>query len=373
MLDPGRAHVRALDGVRGLAIGLVLLYHGFTYERFGGGIGHYIDSVRLIGWVGVDVFFVMSGFLITGILLESKGQPRYWRNFLIRRGLRIFPLYYAVLILILVGTLAMPELSKSGVATIWVNFAYITNFWIARYGENHVPLDIAWSLAVEEQFYIVYPWVVRFCKPRTLAIVLVSAMIAAPVLRYLTFEYGAQPQLGPYVLPYTRMDALAVGALVRLAFDRPQRPLIAMIARWAPLLCAMALAVTLTWPRGAVVSDVRYVVVGYSVTAIAGASLLARILIAAPTSPLRRAFEWGPLVYLGKVSYCVYLIHLIARVVVAKALGHVFAPGDRGLAFCTVQLVLMVALAVAGATLSYRYFERPILALKDRWAPVAKP
>ena len=369
--EPGRAHVRALDGVRGLAIGLVLLYHGFTYDPFGTGIGHYIDDVRLIGWAGVDIFFVMSGFLITGILLETKDQPHYWRNFLVRRGLRIFPLYYAVLVVILVASLAVPELSRSGVGAIWVNFAYLTNFWIARYGENHVPLDSAWSLAIEEQFYLAFPAIVRRCSRRRLAQVLIGAIVAAPIFRWLTFEYGEQPQLGPYVLPYCRFDCLAIGALLRLGFDA-RRPIVKFLGTIAPIACAASITVLMTWPRGVTIVDVRYTVAGYTLTAIAAACLLARILLAAPESPLRRAFEWRPLVYLGKISYCVYLIHLIARVIVDRALAHVFVAGDRGIAFCTAQLAGMLALSVAGATLSYYYFERPILALKDRFAPVTR-
>ena len=228
MTAPGaRFHVRALDGVRGLAIAMVLLYHGWTF-RGDGDVGWAINQVRVIGWAGVDVFFVLSGFLITGILVESKGEPGYWRNFLIRRGLRIFPLYYAVLLLLLGAGLALGRAGVTGGAAgelvrglgnMWVNFLYVTNFAIASWGEDRVPLDTAWSLAIEEQFYLLYPALVLALSVRGLRRALVAMVIAAPILRVLVFRHGPQPVLGPYVLPFCRMDALAVGALVRLALD----------------------------------------------------------------------------------------------------------------------------------------------------------
>ncbi|MBX3154697.1 MAG: acyltransferase [Deltaproteobacteria bacterium] len=366
-----RTHVRSLDGVRGLAIALVLLYHGWTFTQHsnGFGIGFALDHVRQIGWAGVDVFFVLSGFLITGILLESRDKPRYWRNFLIRRGLRIFPLYYAVLVAILIGSLVSPELRRGGIANIWVNFLYLTNFWVATVGENKVPLDSAWSLAIEEQFYLVFPAVVKLVTRRMLTYVLIGIVVAAPLLRFLTWEYGAQPVLGPYALPYCRLDALAIGALLRLAFEERAEVELALLRRVAPVLCVAAVAFLYTSSR----KELPFIVAGYSLTALATASLIACLLAARAGSPLRRVFEAGPLVYIGKISYGLYLFHLIVRLVVTQALARVFAKEDLGgTLYCTCQLVAMVVLTIAVAALSFRYFEQPILRLKDRWAPASR-
>ncbi|HWO25205.1 MAG TPA: acyltransferase [Kofleriaceae bacterium] len=395
MTAPGSVHIRGLDGIRGLAISMVLLYHGWTYRGpgdIGETVGGTINAVRVIGWAGVDVFFVLSGFLITGILVETKGQPRYWRNFLIRRGLRIFPLYYAVLVLLLGAGLVLAragvvsgaagELAR-GAGNIWVNFLYVTNFAVATWGEDRVPLDTAWSLAIEEQFYLVYPAIVLLCTRRGLVLALVAMTAAAPVLRVLVFEYGPQPVLGPYVLPFCRMDALAIGGLVRLAYGggRPEPALLAVLRRLALPLCAAAIAVLLAWSR----KDVRFVAVGYTLTAVAAAALLVRLLAspASPASPassaspasapLRRVFESRALVHIGKVSYAVYLFHLIARAVVAQGLARVF-PREQigGTAYCAAQLFGMSLLAIGAATASYHLFERPILRLKDRWAPAGR-
>ncbi len=374
MTSPGPVHVRALDGIRGLAISMVLLYHGWTF-RGDDDLGWAVNQVRLIGWAGVDVFFVLSGFLITGILVETKGQPRYWRSFLIRRGLRIFPLYYAVLVLLVLVGLVLARGGATGGAAgelvrglehMWVNFLYVTNFAVATWGEDRVPLDSAWSLAIEEQFYLVYPAIVLACSRRRLAHVLVGMVIAAPILRVLAFELGPQPVLGPYVLPFCRMDALAIGALVRLAYDAPDHPALTALRRHAPALCVAAVAVLIAWSR----KDLRFVAIGYTLSAVAAAALLVRILQGGDRSLLRRAFESRTLVHIGKVSYAVYLFHLIARTVVARGLARVFSPEQfGGTAYCAAQLLGMSVLAIGAASLSYVAFERPILRLKDRWAP----
>jgi peptidoglycan/LPS O-acetylase OafA/YrhL len=378
MTAPGPVHIRGLDGIRGLAIAMVLLYHGWTFRDTGdagAAVGAAIDTVRAIGWAGVDVFFVLSGFLITGILVETKGQPRFWRSFLIRRGLRIFPLYYAVLVLLVAAGLVLARAGATsgaagelvrGLDKIWVNFLYLTNFAVATWGEDRVPLDTAWSLAIEEQFYIVYPAIVLLCSRRGLVRALIGMVIAAPVLRVLVFEYGPQPVLGPYVLPFCRMDALAIGGLVRLAYGGPEPALLAALRRNALVLCAAAVAVLIAWSR----KDVRFVAVGYTLSAVAAAALLVRLLASPEGSLLRRAFEGRALVHIGKVSYAVYLFHLIARAVVAQGLARVFPREEiGGTAYCAAQLLGMSLLSIGAATASYYLFERPILRLKDRWAP----
>jgi peptidoglycan/LPS O-acetylase OafA/YrhL len=355
-------HVAALDGMRGLAIGLVLLYHGWTYSLEGGWTeaGLMIDRIRGIGWAGVDVFFVLSGYLITGILVGTRGKPNYWRNFLIRRGLRIFPLYYAVLVFLLV---ASRFISMPGVENMWVNFLYVTNIAIAVWGENHVPLDIAWSLAIEEQFYLVYPWVVRWVSTRTLAIILVGVVVAMPIFRVLLWKFGPQPTLGPYTLP--RFDALAWGALICVALERDRPALVDGLSRAALPIGIAALVCLYAWTR----ADIRFIAIGYSLNALAATALLARIL-KAPRGLVGKVFETRWLVYLGKISYGVYLIHLIARVAVGKALDKVFSvPLRHGIAYCALELVGMIIVTVVAATVSFYYFERPILRLKDRYAP----
>ena len=166
------AYTPALDGLRGIAIILVLLHH-LTIYRPTRGIDEWIATVPLVGWSGVDLFFVLSGFLITGILIDARGSKRYFTSFYARRTLRIFPLYYLVVFVALILVPLSQTLHRVLVGPYpdpphlpyWL---YYTNFSIAERGLVHGWLDIAWSLAIEEQFYIVWAVLVFICLPRWL-------------------------------------------------------------------------------------------------------------------------------------------------------------------------------------------------------------
>jgi len=159
--------VPALDGLRGIAIILVMLHH-FTYYRPTSGIDEQIVSVLIFFWTGVDLFFVLSGFLITGILLDTRGNERYFTSFYARRILRIFPLYYLILFLALVvlpkfpavHTVLIGQDASVDLPPQWPYWLYLTNFSIADRGWVHGWVDVAWSLAIEEQFYLIWPLVV---------------------------------------------------------------------------------------------------------------------------------------------------------------------------------------------------------------------
>jgi peptidoglycan/LPS O-acetylase OafA/YrhL len=365
-------HVHALDGVRGLAIALVLLYHGWMFKLVpdADALGTAIDSVRQVGWAGVDVFFVLSGYLITGILCDSKDRPDFWRSFWIRRSLRVFPIYYIVLLAILVAGMVSPAFRHEGLSQIWVNFLYLTNFWVGFRGEDVVPFDSAWSLALEEQFYLVFPFLVRLCSRRALTFALIAIAVAAPVFRILTWHYGSQRVFGPYALPYCRMDALAIGALLRLAIsDATKMSIVNAASRSMPIVCTLAFCFLVVTQR----KDAQFIAVGYTLTAVAAATLIARLISSPPRAWGRRFFEGRALSYLGKISYGVYLFHLLVRVVLIKLLAKVFAPEDiNGTVYCAVLLFAMTGITLIVATVSFRLIEKPILTLKDRWAPVKR-
>src|SRR5687767_2907742 len=168
--------IPALDGLRGIAIILVMLHH-FTYYRPNSGIDAQIASVLFFGWAGVDLFFVLSGFLITGILLDTRDSKRYFSTFYARRTLRIFPLYYLVLLLAFVVLPKFPALHPVLLGQVgpvdlppqWPYWLYLTNFSIADGGWVHGWVDVAWSLAIEEQFYLVWPLMIWLCPPRLVA------------------------------------------------------------------------------------------------------------------------------------------------------------------------------------------------------------
>src|SRR6478735_7238859 len=180
-------HVPALDGLRGVAILVVMLFHMAMVPPIGR-VASVWASVTHFGGLGVDIFFVLSGFLITGILLNAREQPHYFRNFYARRALRIFPLYYAVVFLSLVVLpRAMPwTVAKFGTVNreaVWYWF-HLSNFAIARRGAFvHGVLDVSWSLAIEEQFYLIWPAIVLFASRTGLRLLCLSLIVGSCMAR----------------------------------------------------------------------------------------------------------------------------------------------------------------------------------------------
>src|SRR5688572_4277989 len=206
------------------------MLHHFTYYRPETGVDRVLAGVPLFGWVGVDLFFVLSGFLITGILLDTRGSDRYFTTFYARRTLRIFPLYYLVLFLGLVVLPNFPEAHQAltGVGDNpppqWPYWLYLTNFSIADRGWAHGWLDVAWSLAIEEHFYLVWPLVIWLCPPRVMAALCAVIILAEPAARIFARATNVDP-LPIYVLTWFRVDGLAIGALLALAQRRGLLPM----------------------------------------------------------------------------------------------------------------------------------------------------
>ena len=221
-------HIPALDGVRALAILLVMGVHTDVFFRSQPTAGtRLVDAVMGFGWGGVDLFFVLSGFLITGILFDTRAAPGYYTSFYARRALRIFPLYYVALAVILLvlpilGAMwhhATPKLFEHQ-AWLWT---YTTNIGIALHGRWELAATgqtvLFWSLAVEEQFYLVWPFLVAALSPRALTR-LAGAMVVGALLLRLGLVFWGDHVVAVYVSTLTRMDALAMGALVALAARR---------------------------------------------------------------------------------------------------------------------------------------------------------
>src|SRR5579863_9160491 len=226
-------HVRAYDGLRGIAIVLVLLRHlgeDLPARRLGG----VVDAALNAGWLGVDVFFVLSGFLITGILLDARGdeaQPSegYFLRFYARRALRIFPLYYLFLaVTIFIARPPMPH-------GTWWYWSYTSNVLIARHGwpEGLWETGHLWSLAVEEQFYLVWPAIIAWTPRRRLPVLCVAIIVGAIAVRIALIHQGAA--LGAYVLTPARADTLAVGAALAIALRSGPRVKDAIV-RAAPIV-----------------------------------------------------------------------------------------------------------------------------------------
>jgi peptidoglycan/LPS O-acetylase OafA/YrhL len=363
--SPPRGFVAELDGLRGIAILLVMTHR--LWPRTGA-LAHF-DSVAGIGWIGVDLFFVISGFLIAGILLDTKGEADCLRNFYVRRVLRIFPLFY-----LFVGgmLLTFPVLTGGFAHSAYISKSGSPLWYLLQLG--NVPEGVlgkdppywlapVWSLAIEEQFYLSFPWLVRAFDRRRLAKVLVWLFVLAPVVR--TAAFLAVPQLDRFQYQFTlcRFDAIAAGCLLALVVRMPtetqprQRTLVAIVAAASLIAIVTGLDRTTVFGR----------TLGYSVVAVGFAAVVLLVVRARDATSV----AWlrvSPLRYLGKLCFGLYLLHRPADTIVDALAHRVGVAGD----VWWLIPVKMVA-AVALATVSWRLLERPFLRLKDRFASRAHP
>jgi peptidoglycan/LPS O-acetylase OafA/YrhL len=360
---PRLHHVPQLDGLRALAIGLVLLHHlpvvlGREFEL--------LRPFSAAGWIGVDVFFALSGFLITSILLGSVDQPRYWRNFYVRRGLRILPLYYGLLTLIFLTRTIAPGLPAEMRPSPWWFYGFLSNFWYAHKPvSTDFTLEITWSLSVEEQFYLLWPLMIRYLPRRVLAVGLGGLILAAPAFRY--FLAAGAPSLCHTLC---RVDGLAIGALAALWWFTPRA---VAAPRWigglAVGLWATLLAVIVS--GGFQLERWGVPVFIYALVPAATAATIIAVLTGQARG-LARILGWRPAVAIGKVSFGLYLLHPLAfsmtRQMAVKCGAAEHPPGTlAGLGWCVGATGLAIVMAFA----SYQVMERKFLALKDQLAPVA--
>ena len=373
MIKTDAGFIPALDGLRGVAVILVLLHH-FTIYRPESGINSWIAAVPLIGWCGVDLFFVLSGFLITGILLDSRDSDRYFTSFYARRSLRIFPLYYLVIFVALVILPLLPALQLVLAGPYpnppaWPYWTYLTNFSVAERGLVHGWIDVTWSLAIEEQFYIVWAVVVFFCPPKWLGWLCALIILVEPFARGIALEQTVEP-LSIYVLTWFRLDGLAMGALLAWLHRRGGLRVLSRPALPAGLI-GIAGLMLITYEAGdSWWWNPRMQEVGYTLIAIVAAAMVVAAVARPADSGWARMLSCGWLRAFGKYSYCIYLIHLPVMRAVRE---YLFDPYDYEMLELAPWLgqglfyAAATAPAFALAWVSWRVFEAPILRLKERF------
>jgi peptidoglycan/LPS O-acetylase OafA/YrhL len=342
-----------LDSARGLAILLVLLYHGVAPPVSGelSRGGRVFLEISQHGWVGVDLFFVLSGFLITGILIDSRSRQDYYRRFYVRRVLRILPAFYAMLIVLLIGG--------------WISwrFSLLSVLFLA----NSTPLagipiqyGPLWSLAVEEHFYMLWPAVVRKVTFLGLILTMAAIVVATPMLRSIDFIRTGEPANWVRLYTWFNLDGLALGALLALwlrmpSFSRTQLRRVAL-----PLLLAgSAVFVVVLW------HPLANAALSITASNIASAGLLSCMLLAGTG-------RWAALVdrpflkFLGFISYGLYLVHVLAfrltDMVLSRPLA-VLASTGRPTVAMLVRFAVGSTLAIGVAYLSRRSLEERFLRL----------
>ena len=364
--DFARGLVPEIDGLRGIAILLVLVHR--LWPRTGT-LARYA-SIPELGWVGVDLFFVISGLLIAGILLDTREDAGYYKNFYARRALRIFPLYYAFVGLVF---LAFPLMEGGAyLRTAFIGetgsplyyFLYLGNIPESVLGKDP-PYVIApvWSLAIEEQFYITFPFLVATLTRRNLTRVLVALALFAPLLRLASTIAWPERERLQYQFTLCRVDVIAVGAL--LAVGVRTNGFVERYRRHAPRMAWAALIVLgITIALGGLDRTMMFGrVVGYSVVA-GGFGTLAFWTVMQRGTRATSLLRSSPLKYMGKLCYGLYLLHRPADVMVTKALARTPWPH---IAETVAGVALKMGVAIGLAALSWRFFEKPILVFKRRF------
>jgi peptidoglycan/LPS O-acetylase OafA/YrhL len=362
-----------LDGLRGVAIFLVILCHYIGGNPPGArhSFTRRIAEVLDLGAVGVDLFFILSGFLIGGILLDSRSSPRYYRTFYLRRFFRIIPIYYLWLALFGLAMLAAKMWNVWGgvefhtVVPYWAYFVFLQNYFQGATWVQVYWLGPLWSLAVEEQFYLLAPPVVRKLPPVRLLKVLSGVLVFSLLLRlFLSSMYGAS--YGYWGINAStdwmpcRADDLALGMIVATLWANPQsriRLQQRLSVSYAGLFsCAASLLVLFYWimkPDSFVTATVGRTIIGF---------FFVFLLIIALTDKeglLGKIFRWRLLRELGKISYCVYIIHQAVGWVLYRSILHSEPRFD---AWSAIGLsVLSFAVTVLIAELSWKYFESPLI------------
>jgi peptidoglycan/LPS O-acetylase OafA/YrhL len=373
----GVTRLAVLDGLRGIAILSVMLYHFklFGIEEWSGRWEHVYSQWAGIGWAGVDLFFVLSGFLITGILYQSRDRLHYYRNFYARRTVRIFPLYYASLVLFFFAApLVLGWMHKSdllgqfaGRQGQWFAWLYLVN-WQMGFAIAPVSLLMQhyWSLSIEEQFYLVWPFLVLRLERRRLMKVCGGLVVLSFALRVVFHQLDMER--AAYMATFCRMDSLAIGAV--LALCRQADGEWRMVRRVAPLLAALSasglaliVALTQTTAHGIWMQTFGFSLLGF----FFGSCLV--LALGLPEGGAAYRLTASPVLrFFGKYSYCLYICHQPFIILMARAgLNGTRLTGvlhSRILAILAVNGVAL-CLTVAAALISWHLFEKQFLKLKE--------
>jgi peptidoglycan/LPS O-acetylase OafA/YrhL len=338
-------YFKELDGLRGIAALMVMFFHfmpDYSSDQFP--ILNYIHKVSVFGQTGVTLFFVLSGFLITRILINAKNHSQFFRNFYLKRTLRIFPLYYLFLIIYYFIVPYFKNIPFDLKGT-WIYWVYLQNFsntflWNIN-GPNHF-----WSLAVEEHFYLLWPIIVYFCNSKKLFYVIIGVIICSIFVRFLLIYLN----YGTFYFTFTNIDSLAIGAL--LALNELKKVTSYKSFIYLSLLLLTILIISWVFVGGKSINIVQYYkppLIAFFYCAIIG------IVISTKTY-LNILFNFKAIKFTGKISYGLYVYHPLCFSIISSSFS---------LTNLTLNFALSFSLSYIVASLSYYYFEIYFIRIKN--------
>jgi len=362
-MEQGQERIPALDGLRGFAVLIVVISRFQPYPLAPEGwIERLWVGVVSLGYAGVDLFFVLSGFLITSILLRHRGSEHRFSAFYARRALRILPLYYGLCALVL---FAMPLIGRgppNGGGAIY-NLLFLQNFKGLFPIPEHMFLNVTWSLAIEEQFYLVWPFLIWFFGASRAFYAIIAVLAATVACRAGLYLQGF-PVEKIYLWTFTRLDGISLGSILAIAWAQPERyaRLLGFFRRQivvsAPLLAGIVVLSALA-PRSTFLAfEPGMMLVGFLLVALIFTSM---VLKALEQPKFAAAFSSSPLRSCGRYSYAMYLIHTPVII----TLGEVIHSRPLNIVVALIVTYLLGAL-------SWRLFEKRILSL-GRFFPYDRP
>jgi peptidoglycan/LPS O-acetylase OafA/YrhL len=355
-----------------MAVSLVLAAHFIRSPETGA--WSLVGRVASSGWIGVDLFFVLSGFLITGILLDSRGNRNYFRSFYTRRALRILPLYYSFIAFILL----LPRMSA---LAEWLGASYLVKHqgWFWSYTVNWLFVGEAthglatgaeqgfgalWSLAIEEQFYLIWPLIVALIPRRRLLSTIGGIALGCVVLRVVLAARGV-PVAALYGVTLTRLDGLSVGAA--LAVLQREGGLVRWWRPWAFAVCGCALALAAATPfivRSTFSNALLFSAVEFPIAMGFGALLMMAV---ATSSSVRAVMSARPLCMLGKYSYAIYVLQAPVQHVMVGA-----GAGPERISF-PAFMIAGISITLGLAFASWHLWEVHFLRLRRYGPALARP
>lgn len=366
ILHNDQHHIKPLDGLRGMAIILVIFFHNFDHFFLSG-----------LGWVGVDLFFVLSGFLITRILLNSKIQPRYFTNFYIKRILRIFPLYYLFVIGCFVTVMFFDIDRLNAIKDYFVYFLtytpnvlfYQLNGFVPRFAMAHL-----WSLAIEEHFYFLWPLIVFFFNNKKLIWISIFVIIASSILGTVMLYYK-HSWMVIYTFTLSRLGTITMGSLLAVLMTNHKK-LIEIFA--IPIFVISSILITafylkiyfvnhlsfdffLFHPSSTILNSNNWILL------VIGIFFSSVLCISLGENLFSRLISIKPLIFMGKYSYGIYVFHFPVFMLLKEWVAGWIPFNGGALINQTIVSLVCVCITVFISLLSYHLFEKKFLDLKKKF------